>query len=64
MDIIKFKMGALEKGCGYQVIVVWLVVLKICLEKLATLPWDGQMTLCRAFQIRSTPEIVLSSKQN
>ena len=35
MDIIKFKMGALEKK-GVVIKLLWLVVLKICFEKLAT----------------------------
>ena len=36
MDIIKFKMDALEKR-GVVIKLLWLVVLKICFEKLATM---------------------------
>ena len=36
LDIIKFKMGALEKK-GVVIKLLWLVVLKICFEKLATM---------------------------
>ena len=38
MDIIKcFKMGALVGKRGVVIKLLWLVVLKICFEKLATM---------------------------
>ena len=42
MDIIKFKIGDLEKR-GVVIKLLWLVALKICFEKLATMYYCGKM---------------------